>query len=385
MNWSDLFKSDFFQSSSSLTDSCFHNLNNQTVMTDHEVKSVSSLFIVFTIQTVSSFIHNNMNALCSWRFKYLFNPDLLICTICMNLQIYWKKRALIHLKKCWDTHSLIVNVSRFQKVIRYLSKFCKTVNNILLCQIKLSLILHLFQLQKSWLYNFCSFINTAEFKMKMHIKVEHQNWSHFLKKWFHYQACLIQQYHIYHEAEVYFAVISLFVNKMSFNSSRFSFMTILSFISLLVNIIIDHKNFVEIQQTLNWQITVQIQLWERTEVNEWDRVINFKQHLNSINLDVLLIIFSVVVKSDCWRKECVIDAMKSLEYKCWQCVCNFSCLMQCIIASLSSSSINDELWQLQNKTYVQYHQKVVKSILYMFWLHIKHLSYSVFRLKLTLN
>ena len=69
-------------------------------MTDHEMKSVSSLFIVFTIQIISSLIHDNMNALCFWGFKYLPNPSLLICIICMNSQAYWEKRALIHLKKC---------------------------------------------------------------------------------------------------------------------------------------------------------------------------------------------------------------------------------------------------------------------------------------------
>ena len=130
MSWSDLFKSDLFQFLSSFMSSCFHNLNNQTVMTDHKVKSVSSLSVVFTIQTASFFVHNNMNALHFWEFKYLFNSDLLICIICTNSQIYWKKRVFIHLKKCQDTHSPVVNVSRFWKVIGCLSKFCKTMNNI---------------------------------------------------------------------------------------------------------------------------------------------------------------------------------------------------------------------------------------------------------------
>ena len=137
------------------------------------MKSVSSFFIVFTIQTVSSLIHNDMNALCSWKFKYLFNSGLLICIICINLQIYWEKRALVHLKKCWDIYSSVVNISRFWEVIECFSKFCKTVNNILFHQIKFSSILHLSWLQKSWLCNFCSFVNTAELKMKMHIKIEH--------------------------------------------------------------------------------------------------------------------------------------------------------------------------------------------------------------------
>ena len=231
------------------------------------MKSVSSLFIVFMIQTASSLIHNDMNALCSWEFKYLPNPDLLICIICMNFQVYWKKRVFIHLKKCQDTHSPVVNVSRFQKVVGCLSKFCKAVGNISSHQVKLPSISHLSQSQKNWLCNFCSFINTAESKMKMHIKIKHQGWSHLFKEQFHYQACFVQQYHIYHKAEIYFAVISPSVNKMSFNSSRSSFMTVSSFISLLTDIIISHKDFVEIQQTLDQQITVQIQLWEKTEVN----------------------------------------------------------------------------------------------------------------------
>ena len=227
------------------------------------------------------------------------------------------------------------------------------------------MILHLSQSQKNWLCDFCSFVNTAEFKMKVYVKIEHQSWSCLFKEWFHYQTCLIQQYHIYHETEIYFVMISPSVNKMLFNSSRFLFMTILSFISLFIDMIIDHKDFVEIWQTFNWQIIIWIQLWKKTEVNRWDRVINFKQHLNSINLDALLTVFSVIVKSDCWRKKCVINAMKSLEYKCWQCVHNFSCLMQCIITSSLSSSISNKLWQLQNKIYIQYCQKIVKSILYM--------------------
>ena len=77
--------------------------------------------------------------------------------------------------------------------------------------------------------------------------------------------------------------------------------------------------------------------------------------------------------------------MKSLEYKCQQCVCDFSCLMQHIITSLSSSLISSELQQLQNKIYIQYYQKVVKLILYILQLHVKCLLYSAFRLKLTLN
>ena len=355
------------------------------MMIDHEMKSVSSFSVVFTIQIVSSFIHNNINVLHSWRFKYLSDPSLLICTVCTNSQTYWEKRVFVHLKKCQDTHSSVVNISRFWEVIECLSKFCKMMNNISFHQIKFSLILHLFQSQKSWLCNFCSFVNTAELKMRVYVKIKHQNWSCLLKEWFHYQTCLIQQYHIYHRAEVYFVVISLSVNEISFNSLRFSSMTVSSSISLLADMTTDHKDFIEIWQALDQQIIIWIQLWKRIKVNEWDRVINFKQHLNSINFNALLTVFLTVVKSDCWRKECVIDVMKSLEYKCQQCVCNFSCLMQCIIASSSLSSINDELWQLQNKMYVQYCQKVVKLILYMLWLHVKCLSYDVFRLKLILN
>ena len=252
MSWSDLFKSDLFQSSSSLISLCFCNFNDQMMMTDHEMKSVLSFFVVFMIQIASFLVHNNMNALCSWEFKYLSDLSLLICTVCMNFQIYWEKRVFIHLKKCWDTHSLIVNVSKFWEVVEHLSKFCKTVSDISLCQIKLPLISHLLWLQKSWLYNFCSFVNTAELKMRAHIKIEHQSQSHLLKEWFHYQTYLIQWYHIYHKAEIYFAVISLSVNEILFNSSRFSFMIISFFISLLINMIIDHKDFVKIQQTLDW-------------------------------------------------------------------------------------------------------------------------------------
>ena len=143
ISWSDLLKSDLFQFLFSFTDLCFCNLNNQMMMINHEMKSVPSFFVVFTIQIVSSLIHDNMNVLHSWEFKYLFNSGLLICTVCTNLQIYWEKRVFIHLKKCWDTHSSVVNVSRFWEVIRCLSKFCKTVSDISLCQIKFSLILHL--------------------------------------------------------------------------------------------------------------------------------------------------------------------------------------------------------------------------------------------------
>ena len=128
------------------------------------------------------------------------------------------------------------------------------MSKISFCQIKLSLILHLLWFQKSWLCDFCFFINTAEFKIRVHIKIKHQSWSHLFKEWFHYQVCLIQQYHIYHETEIYFAVISSSVNKTSFNSSRFSFMAVSSFIPLLTNMIINHKNFVKIWQILDWQI-----------------------------------------------------------------------------------------------------------------------------------